>query len=154
MSLGAALQPSGCPLLRPLWVVRIAEFVTTAPATPPRDVLEGGEGGGGGGGVGWDPPPPRVPLWSPPKAGRNFSSVNPPSTLKAPKQNIGCQPQRLEGEEGPGGGTAVLIHPCPAPPPNRIAFTSPLHPTTHVMLKGGGGGGGAAGDRRRPRASR
>ena len=36
------------------------------PDPPPRDVSEGG-GEGGGGGVGWDPPPPRVPLWSPPK---------------------------------------------------------------------------------------
>ena len=37
-----------------------------------RDVLEGGRGRGGlkgeRGGFGWDPPPPpRVPLWSPPK---------------------------------------------------------------------------------------
>ena len=39
----------------------------------PRDVLEGGGGGvEGGGGVGWDTPPPRVPLWSPPKAGRKL----------------------------------------------------------------------------------
>ena len=41
-----------------------------------RDVLEGGEGGEGGsekgGGVGWDPPPPRVPLWSPPKWGQGW----------------------------------------------------------------------------------
>ena len=36
-----------------------------------RDVLERG------GLVGWDPPPPRVPLWSPPKAGQTFLSVNP-----------------------------------------------------------------------------
>ena len=44
-----------------------------------RDVLERGEGGseGGGGGFGWDPPPPRVPLWSPPKAGRKFGTLNP-----------------------------------------------------------------------------
>ena len=41
---------------------------------PPRDVSEGGRGlkGGAEGGVGWDPPPPRVPLWSPPKAGRKI----------------------------------------------------------------------------------
>ena len=35
-----------------------------------RDVLEGAEGRGGG--FGWDPPRPRDPLWSPPKAGQNF----------------------------------------------------------------------------------
>ena len=29
------------------------------------------------GGFAWDPPPPRVPLWSPPKAGRIFLSLNP-----------------------------------------------------------------------------
>ena len=32
----------------------------------------GGLKGGGGGGFGWDAPPPRVPLWSPPKAGQKF----------------------------------------------------------------------------------
>ena len=32
-----------------------------------RDVLEGGKGG-----FGWHSPPPSVPLWSPPKAGRTF----------------------------------------------------------------------------------
>ena len=46
-----------------------------------RDGVEGGEGGlkggDGGGGVGWDPPPPWVPLWSLPKAGRKFFSLNP-----------------------------------------------------------------------------
>ena len=35
-----------------------------------RDVVEGG--GGGAGRFGWEPPPPRVPLWSSPKAGRKF----------------------------------------------------------------------------------
>ena len=34
----------------------------------PRYVLEEG----GGRGFGWDPPPPWVPLWSPPKAGRKI----------------------------------------------------------------------------------
>ena len=45
-----------------------------------RDVLEeGGRGGSeeGGGAVGWDPPPPRVPLWSPPKAGRKSVTLKP-----------------------------------------------------------------------------
>ena len=37
-----------------------------------RDVLEGGGGLKRGGGVGWDPPPARVPLWSPPKVGRKL----------------------------------------------------------------------------------
>ena len=55
---------------------------------------EGSEGGFGGG-----PPPPRAPLWSPPKAGQNFGAqilLAP----KAPKQKFGCQPQTLEGEGG------------------------------------------------------
>ena len=79
------------------------------------------EGGGGlkGGALAGTPPPPRIPLWSPPKAGRKLGAqilLAP----KAPKQNLGCQPQTLEVEEGgPGGGypplllrrTAVLIHP-------------------------------------------
>ena len=48
---------------------------------------------------------------------------------KAPEQNLGCQPQTLEGEEGGvrGAGyphlilrcTAVLIHHCPRPPPPK-----------------------------------
>ena len=61
----------------------------------------GGRGGSeaGGGGVGRDSPPPRVPLWSPPKAGQKILSFNP---LDAE------QPQTLEGEERGvwgGGGT-------------------------------------------------
>ena len=31
-------------------------------------------------GFGWDPPPPWVPLWSPPKAGRKLFSLNPVGT--------------------------------------------------------------------------
>ena len=32
--------------------------------------------GGWEGGFGWDPPPPRVPLWSPPKPAQNFFILN------------------------------------------------------------------------------
>ena len=70
----------------------------THPPHPPsggmgRDVVEGGEGGGGGA-------PPRVPLWSLPKAGQKFFSLNPLGTEGAEAKNFGCQPQKLEGEEG------------------------------------------------------
>ena len=60
-----------------------------------HDYHKGGEGGSEGGrakGVWLAPPPSRVPLWSLPKAG-----------LLPPKQNFGCHPQALEGEEGSGG---------------------------------------------------
>ena len=73
-----------------------------------RDVLERGEGGGdlkgGGGGFGWDPPPPRAPLWSPPKAGRKFVDLNPvgaegtEAKFWLSASNIG------RGEGGGGGG--------------------------------------------------
>ena len=85
-----------------------------------RDVLEGGEGGGGGrdvleggggggseageGGLAGTPPPPRVPLWSPPEAGQKFEAqilLAP----KAPKQNFGCQASKM-GKGGGGGGNA------------------------------------------------
>ena len=76
---------------------------------------------------GWDPPPPRVPLLSLPKAGRKIFEGKILLAPKAPKQNFGRQPQTLEGEEGGGGGagrgvpplllrcTAVLINPLPPP---------------------------------------
>ena len=97
-------------------------------------MVEGGEGGRGvlkGGGFGWDPPPPRVPLWSLSKAGPKILTLNPLGTEGA-GANFGCQPQTLEGEEGGGEGLkwggvaplllrcmAVLIHHCPPPPPPR-----------------------------------
>ena len=37
----------------------------------------------GGGGFGWDPPPPRVPLWSPPKAGQKILALNRFDTAEA-----------------------------------------------------------------------
>ena len=90
-------------------------------------------GGGGLKGEGvWlgPPPPPRVPLWSPPKGGGSRGGrgvwLGPPSSEgrptapaeggpriieasillapKAPTQHFGCQPQTLEGEEEGGGG--------------------------------------------------
>ena len=76
--------------------------------TPPPPGMyekEGGGGveGGGGAGFGWDPPPPWVPLWSPPKAGRKILSFNPLGTkgnLWLSASNIG----RGGGKGGPGGG--------------------------------------------------
>ena len=47
------------------WATLRQNKTRCGPNPEPRDVLEGGNGGPeGGGGVGWDPPPPRVPLWS------------------------------------------------------------------------------------------
>ena len=62
----------------------------------------GSEGGreGGGGGFSRTLPPPRVPLWSPPKGGRKILKRK----SSAPKQNFGCQPQTLQEEEGWGEG--------------------------------------------------
>ena len=69
----------------------------------------GSEGKGGrGGGGGWDPPPPWVPLWSLPRAGRKLLSVNPLGTEGAEANfwpsasNIGRGGGVLE--EGSGGG--------------------------------------------------
>ena len=63
------------------------------------------EGGGGGGGFGWDPAPPRVPLWSPSEAGQKFLSLNPLGTeakFRLPASNIG---------RGGGGGVHGGYHP-------------------------------------------
>ena len=68
-------------------------------------------------GVGRTPPPPKVRLWSPPMVPA-FNLLAP----KAPKQNFGCQPQTLEGEEGGsrrggegsrggGGGSSCGVRP-------------------------------------------
>ena len=78
-----------------------------------RDVLEGGEGrgdsegGGGAGGFGPDPLPPRVPLWSPPKAGQQ--------NIQNLEKNLTLTPLGTEGAEakiwlsasniGRGGGS-------------------------------------------------
>ena len=76
---------------------------------PPRMYEKAGGGGaeeGGGGRFGWDPPssqgPPMVPAEGGPKSFEASIRLAP----KVPKQNFGCQPPTLEGEEGgPGGGT-------------------------------------------------
>ena len=62
----------------------------------PRNVLEGGGRGAGA------PPPPRVPLWPPPRAEQFEASIL--LALKASKQVFGCQPQTLDGGEKGGGG--------------------------------------------------
>ena len=115
-----------------------------------RDVLEVGEGdlkGRGVGGVGWNNPPPRVPLWSPPKAGQKKLSVNPLGAegaeakfwLSAPKIGRGGRGGR--GPRGGGGGplllqcTAVLIHhrvsPPPAPRPRPPLHATRAHSAAH-----------------------
>ena len=96
-----------------------------------RDVLEGGGGGGGGlkgvgGGEGvWLGPPSSL---GPPRVPAEAQILLAP---KAPKQNFGCQPQTLEGEEG-GRCTAVLKHHCTrdSHPSNRAPLPpmdSPVH---------------------------
>ena len=80
-----------------------------------RDVLEGGEGGsevgaGGGEGVPWDPPPPRGPLWSPPKAGRNFLSLNPLGTEGAEAKILAVSLQHWKGRGVPPCGDTWVCH--------------------------------------------
>ena len=72
-------------------------------------------GAGGEGGLAGTHPPPRVPLWSPPKVGQTFeASIL--LALKAPKQNFVCQPQTLEWEGGWSreGVTPPLLLRCTA----------------------------------------
>ena len=75
-----------------------------------RDVSEGGEG------VGWDPPPPWVPLWSPPTAGQNVLSSNPLGTEGAEAKfwlsaaNIGRGGGGAEGGPGGGGGAPPAVY--------------------------------------------
>ena len=61
--------------------------------------------GGGlkGGGVGWDTPPPRVPLWSPPKAGRKILSLSPLGAKDA-KANFWLSASNIGTGGGGGGG--------------------------------------------------
>ena len=101
------------------------------PPPPPRDVLEKGREGGLGGdlkvgrGLAGTPPPPRVPLWPPPKAGLKILSVNPlgaEATLWLSASNIG----RGGGGEGGGsrgGGAPPAVYgrsntSLPPPPPS------------------------------------
>ena len=69
-------------------------------------VRKGGRGGGsereGGGGGGWDTPPPRVPRWSPPKAGRKVLNSNPLGTEGAEAKF--WQSASNVGRGGVGGG--------------------------------------------------
>ena len=84
-------------------------------------VLEGGEGGsqgGGEGGFGWDPRPPRVPLWSLLKAGQKFLSSNPLGAEGA-EAKVWLSASNI-GRGGGGGGT-------PPPPPVYSRSNTSLH---------------------------
>ena len=94
---------------------------------PTRNVLEGG-----GGGFGWDPPPPRVPLRSPPKAGQKLCSLNPLRTEGAEAKfwlsasNVG------RGGRGGGGGSRGGI---PPPPTVYSRSNTSLGPTVRPPCK-------------------
>ena len=81
---------------------------------------------GGGEGVGWDPPPPRVPLWSPPKADRKLLNVNPLGTEGAEADILAVS---LKHWKGRGGGS-------------RGGNPPPLLRCTAVLIHHKGGGGG------------
>ena len=55
----------------------------------------------GGGGFGWDPLPPRVPLWSPRKTGQQFLKLK-SSWHRRDRSKILAVSLKLEGEEGGG----------------------------------------------------
>ena len=81
-----------------------------------RDVLEGGQGGkggsegGGGGGLAGTPVLPGSPYGPHGRRANNFEA----EILLAPKarkQNFGCQPRALQGEDGGGGGSSYGVQP-------------------------------------------
>ena len=93
-----------------------------------RDVLEGGVGGSG-----WDTPPPRVPLWSPPKAGHTpLGTEGAEAKFWLSASNIG------RGGGGGGGG-------YPPPPTVYGHFKTSLRGSvwedTGTLGHGEGGGG-------------
>ena len=118
----------------------------------PRDVLEGGGGseGGEGGGFRWDPPTPRVPLWSPLRAGQKLLSLNPLGAkgaeanfwLSASNIGKGGGGGCLKGWGGLGGGgplpSSYGVRPfqnitaCPPLPrrdlPSRPSWSLGMHP--------------------------
>ena len=115
---------------RPVHVPFAASAPTRAPTTtscaPARGMyLNVGWGGGWGGmyqkwgrGVGWEPPPPRVPLWSPPKAGRKLLKLKSSWHRKRPSKFLGVSLKHWKGRKGGGvrggGGVAPLLLRCPA----------------------------------------
>ena len=94
-----------------------------------------------GGGFGWDPPPPRVPLWYPPKAGRKIRSFNPLGTEGIEAEILAVSLKHWKGRRGGGGsrggwGTPLLLR-CMAV----------------LIIPGGGGGRGIEGEGARSRAN-
>ena len=61
-----------------------------------------------GGGFGWDPPPPRVPLWSPPKAGQKFQIFLNPVGTKGAETKIWPSASNIGRGEGYRGGYPPL----------------------------------------------
>ena len=70
-----------------------------------REALEGGEGGGG---FGRTPPPPWVPLWSPPKGGRKILKLKSSWHRRRRSKNLAVSlkhyKRRREGGRGSRGG--------------------------------------------------
>ena len=99
---------------------------------------------GGEGGLAGPPHPPRVPLWSPPKAGRTFSMLNPLGTEGAEAKFWQSASNIGRGGRGCGG--------VPLPPPaayGRSNTSLPTGPTWgRLRVWGGGGGGMTAGGMR------
>ena len=60
---------------------------------------------GGRGGLAGTPPPPRVPLWPPPKVGQKILKRKSSWHRRRRKEKFGCRPQTLEREGGEGGAT-------------------------------------------------
>ena len=65
----------------------------------------------GKGGFGWGPPPPRVPLWSPPKGGQKVLSSNPLGTEGA-EAKLWLSASNI-GRGGGGGGSMGRVTPPP-----------------------------------------
>ena len=108
------------------------------PAHPAR---QGRDGGGGGRGFWLGPPPPRVPLWSLPKAGRKFLSVN-PLGAKGTKEKLWLSALNI-GRVG-GGSRGVRGWGCAPPSSHGVrpfqyitaptySHDAPLHLRAHPL---------------------
>ena len=96
-------------------------FGSTEPPPPrPQGCIRRGARGGlkgeGGGGVGWDPPPPRVPLWSLSNAGQIFLCLDPLGAEGAEAKFWLSASNIQRGERG-GGESRGGTPPPPAPTP-------------------------------------